>query len=94
MIPQVIEGPVLHQRHVAANIVLVLRQHACHPQQVPSHLHVGLLDAAADVVHLPRGALVQDDVKGAGHVRHVQVVARVRAVPMQGQRAATHDLVH
>ena len=63
------------------------------PLPVSSHLDVGQLVAAADVVGLPDLALVKNAVEGGGHVLDVEEVSCVTAVAMESNGEATQQLV-
>mmetsp|Transcript_106837 Transcript_106837/g.189878 ORF Transcript_106837/g.189878 Transcript_106837/m.189878 type:complete len:268 (-) Transcript_106837:439-1242(-) len=88
-VPQVIEGTVHNVFDELILLVVALED----LEQLASHLNVGHLGAAANVVHLANGALVQHNVKCCCHVLDVQKVARVEAITVQGEGQATEHEV-
>ena len=63
------------------------------PLPVSSHLDVGQLVTATDVVDLPDLALVKNAVEGSSNVLHVEEVSGVTAVAMEGNGTAAQELV-
>mmetsp|Transcript_16058 Transcript_16058/g.29014 ORF Transcript_16058/g.29014 Transcript_16058/m.29014 type:complete len:225 (-) Transcript_16058:303-977(-) len=57
------------------------------------YFQVGNFIASTNVVDMSWRTLVENDIKGIGHVRHVQKVTSVTAITMNGKRQITHELI-
>lgn len=88
-VAQVIELSVRHERNQLVFFGFLAKDF----QQSLGHTNIWNFVLSPNIVHVSRCSLVHDDIKGSGNIRHVQKVARVGAVAVNGERQAFHQLI-
>jgi hypothetical protein len=89
-VPQIIKLAIRHKRDPLVLLVILVEN----LEQRARHFNIGHFILAANIVNVTRHTLVHDNVKRRGNIAHVEKVARVAAITVNGQWNVTDSLIN